>query len=141
MKEQLRACILKGIEGCFADGTLASGQIPALTVEKPAHPEHGDFATNVAMQMAKPERKSPRAIAEIIVNRLAGSSDLIDRLEIAGPGEVFREEPGRVGVARAVALGNAASAIKHTMPGDFLRATRAEIEAVAFGGQHGLLQR
>jgi arginyl-tRNA synthetase len=86
MKEQLRACILKGIEGCFADGTLASGQIPALTVEKPAHPEHGDFATNVAMQMAKPERKSPRAIAEIIVNKLAGSSELIERLEIAGPG-------------------------------------------------------
>ena len=44
-------------------------------------------------------------------------------------------------LARAVALGNAASAIKHTMPGDFLRATREEIEAVAFGGQHGLLQR
>ena len=86
MKEQLRACILKGIEGCFADGTLTSGEVPAITVEKPAHPEHGDFATNVAMQMAKPERKSPRAIADIIVNKLAGSSELIDKLEIAGPG-------------------------------------------------------
>jgi arginyl-tRNA synthetase len=86
MKEQLRACILKGIEGCFADGTLAPGEVPAVSIEKPAHPEHGDFATNVAMQMAKPQRKSPRAIAEIIVNKLAGSSDLIERLEIAGPG-------------------------------------------------------
>ncbi len=38
-------------------------------------------------------------------------------------------------------MGNAASAIKHTMPGDFLRATREEIEAVAFGDHHGLLQR
>ena len=86
MKEQLRACILKGIEGCFADGTLTSGEIPAINVEKPAHPEHGDFATNVAMQMAKPERKAPRAIAEIIVKKLAGSSELIESLEIAGPG-------------------------------------------------------
>lgn len=86
MKEQLRACILKGIEGCFADGTLISGELPVINVEKPAHPEHGDFATNVAMQMAKPERKSPRAIAEIIVNKLAGSSELIEKLEIAGPG-------------------------------------------------------
>ena len=86
MKEQLRACILKGIEGCFADGTLTSGVVPAVTVEKPAHPEHGDFATNVAMQMAKPERKSPRAIAEILVKKLAGSSQLIESLEIAGPG-------------------------------------------------------
>jgi 2-dehydro-3-deoxygluconokinase len=42
---------------------------------------------------------------------------------------------------RAVALGNAASAIKHTMPGDFLRATREEIESVAFGDHTGLLQR
>jgi len=86
MKEQLRACILKGIEGCFADGTLTSGELPVINVEKPAHPEHGDFATNVAMQMAKPERKSPRAIAEILVNKLAGSSELIEKLEIAGPG-------------------------------------------------------
>jgi arginyl-tRNA synthetase len=86
MKEQLRACILKGIEGCFADGTLSSGVAPAINVEKPAHPEHGDFATNVAMQMAKQERKSPRAVAEIIVNKLAGSSELIESLEIAGPG-------------------------------------------------------
>ncbi|HBA86532.1 MAG TPA: arginine--tRNA ligase [Geobacter sp.] len=86
MKEQLRACILKGIEGCFADGTLASGTVPAIGVEKPAHPEHGDFSTNVAMQMAKAERKAPRAVAEIIVNKLAGSSDLIGSLEIAGPG-------------------------------------------------------
>jgi arginyl-tRNA synthetase len=86
MKEQLRACILKGIEGCFADGTLTSGALPAINVEKPAHSEHGDFATNVAMQMAKPERKSPRAIAEIIVAKLAGSSELIESLEIAGPG-------------------------------------------------------
>jgi arginyl-tRNA synthetase len=86
MKEQLRACILKGIEGCFADGTLTSGVVPAINVEKPAHAEHGDFATNVAMQMAKGERKSPRAIAEIIVNKLSGSSELIGSLEIAGPG-------------------------------------------------------
>jgi arginyl-tRNA synthetase len=86
MREQLRACILKGVEGCFADGTLTSGVVPAVNVEKPAHPEHGDFATNVAMQMAKPERKSPRAIAEIIVKKLAGSCTLIDSLEIAGPG-------------------------------------------------------
>jgi len=86
MKEQLRACILKCIEGCFADGTLTSGNVPAFSVEKPAHAEHGDFATNVAMQLAKPERKAPRAIAEIIVNRLSGGSELIESVEIAGPG-------------------------------------------------------
>ncbi|WP_136525659.1 arginine--tRNA ligase [Geomonas ferrireducens] len=86
MKEQLRACILKGIEGCFADGTLTSGVVPAISVEKPAHAEHGDFATNVAMQMAKQERKAPRAVADVLVKKLAEASDLIESVEIAGPG-------------------------------------------------------
>ena len=38
-------------------------------------------------------------------------------------------------------MGNAASAVKHTMPGDFLRSTRKEIEEVAFGGPGGVLRR
>jgi len=94
MKEQLRACILKAIEGCIADGTLASATAPAIAVEKPAHPEHGDFATNVAMLMAKGEKKAPRAVAEIVVAKLKGSCDLIDAVEIAGPGFInFRIRP------------------------------------------------
>lgn len=44
-------------------------------------------------------------------------------------------------LARSLAMGNAASAIKHTMPGDFLRSTRKEIEDVAFGGPGGVLRR
>lgn len=48
---------------------------------------------------------------------------------------------GSGNLARSLAMGNAASAIKHTMPGDFLRATRAEIEDIAFGGAHGVLRR
>lgn len=46
-----------------------------------------------------------------------------------------------IDLSRAVALGTAASALKHTMPGDFLCATRAEIEAVAAGVEAGSLQR
>ncbi|UFS69862.1 arginine--tRNA ligase [Geomonas sp. RF6] len=94
MKEQLRACIRKGIEGCIADGTLASATAPAIVVEKPSHPEHGDFATNVAMLMAKGEKKAPRAVAEIIVAKLKGSTELVDSVEIAGPGFInFRIKP------------------------------------------------
>jgi arginyl-tRNA synthetase len=86
MKDLLRDLVGKAVESCFADGTLTSGTIPAVLIEKPAHAEHGDFATNVAMSMAKAEKMPPRAIAEILVGKLAGSSAIFDRVEVAGPG-------------------------------------------------------
>ena len=55
------------------------------TVERTRDPSHGDFASNVAMRLAKPARKNPREIATQIVDAL-GDSDAVDRVEIAGPG-------------------------------------------------------
>ncbi len=98
MKDLLRDLVREALEGCFADGTLTSGDIPAIVIEKPAHAEHGDFATNAAMLMAKAERKSPRAVAEALVARLAGSSDIFARVEVAGPGFInftIRDEAWR----------------------------------------------
>src|SRR5512144_1168937 len=86
MKDLLRELLRKGLESCFADGTLASGQVPPLVIEKPAHAEHGDFATNVAMLMAKAEKKPPRVVAETLVRQLTGSSAIFARVEVAGPG-------------------------------------------------------
>jgi arginyl-tRNA synthetase len=86
MKEFLVDFVRKGLEKCFADGSLTSGEIPAIVIEKPAHEEHGDFATNVAMLMARNEKKAPRAIAEILVNHLDESGNIFDRIDIAGPG-------------------------------------------------------
>ncbi|MCH7820425.1 MAG: arginine--tRNA ligase [Proteobacteria bacterium] len=57
----------------------------AGTVERTRDGRHGDFATNVAMRLAKPARKSPRDLAAIIVANLP-STDLIDKVETAGPG-------------------------------------------------------
>ncbi len=55
------------------------------TVERTRDPGHGDFASNLAMRLAKPARKSPRDIAAMIVEAL-GDSDAVDKAEIAGPG-------------------------------------------------------
>ena len=71
-------------------------------------------------------------------------TEIVDRL---GGGDAFAagflagylEDPADL--ARACALGTAAAALKHTMPGDFLAATRAEIEAVLTAGEGGVLQR
>jgi arginyl-tRNA synthetase len=55
------------------------------TVERTRDASHGDFACNVAMQLAKPARKNPRAIATSIVAAL-GSNDQVVKVDIAGPG-------------------------------------------------------
>ena len=55
------------------------------TVERTRDPSHGDFASNIAMRLAKPARRSPRDIAAGIVDALS-DSDTVDRIDIAGPG-------------------------------------------------------
>ena len=55
------------------------------TVERTRDASHGDFATNIAMRLAKAVRKSPRDIAASIIAALA-DDDAVDKVEIAGPG-------------------------------------------------------
>lgn len=87
MKDRVRSLVAAGIDRCFADGSLASNQMPAIVIEKPAHAEHGDFACTVAMSMAKAERKAPRAIAEAVVSHIDDRSEgIIEAIDIAGPG-------------------------------------------------------
>ncbi|WP_298273361.1 arginine--tRNA ligase [Geobacter sp.] len=86
MKESVRILVGEGLERCFADGSLSSGVMPPVVIEKPAHEEHGDFACNVAMAMAKAERKAPRQIAETLVKYMEDRDGIIESIEIAGPG-------------------------------------------------------
>ncbi|MRR59232.1 MAG: arginine--tRNA ligase [Deltaproteobacteria bacterium] len=85
MKKLLQGRVRKCLESCYADGSMTSGRVPEIIIEVPAHSEHGDFATNVAMLLAKDEKKPPRKIAETVVAHLDGE-DIFDRVEIAGPG-------------------------------------------------------
>jgi len=56
-------------------------------LERPASPEHGDFATNAALQLAPQRKRPPREIAEEI-DEHAAALDVVDRTEVAGPGFV-----------------------------------------------------
>ena len=58
-----------------------------VELERPSNPEFGDYATNVAMQLAGVRRVSPREIAEEIAGR-AAELELVERAEVAGPGFV-----------------------------------------------------
>ena len=56
-----------------------------IVLERPKTAEHGDFATNLAMMLAKPMRQNPRAIAESLIKALP-QSEYIAKVEIAGAG-------------------------------------------------------
>ena len=60
--------------------------LPDYVLEVPREKVHGDFATNIAMLMAKEAKMAPRKIAEIIVSNFEKEGTWIEKIEIAGPG-------------------------------------------------------
>ncbi|GAA1544210.1 arginine--tRNA ligase [Kribbella lupini] len=85
--EQLAEKILQALTALVDDGTITvDGGLPGeLKVERPKNPEHGDYATNVAMQLGKRSGMNPRAFAELLAAKL-GTDEAITAVEIAGPG-------------------------------------------------------
>jgi arginyl-tRNA synthetase len=84
--EELSAALLAAIEAAVDDGTFAiEGDIGEVRVERPRQREHGDWATNVALQLGKRAGLAPREFAEKLADRLADEPG-IESLEIAGPG-------------------------------------------------------
>ena len=83
--EQLEAAIKAALERALSAGSL-SGPIPAsIKLERPKDRDHGDYATSIALQLAKPAGKKPREVAQIICDHLAGTVG-ISKVDIAGPG-------------------------------------------------------
>ena len=81
--ERLSELVDAALEKAAADGILDSSDATA-EFERPRKREHGDWATNVAMTAAK-GKGNPREAAQAIIDRLP-ESDLVDRVEVAGPG-------------------------------------------------------
>ena len=65
----------------------ADESVPAVTVERTRDTSHGDFASNVALQLARAAKRKPRELAEAIVKAMP-SNELVLRVDIAGPGFV-----------------------------------------------------
>jgi arginyl-tRNA synthetase len=86
VKAQLRELVLQAIQTLQSDATLpADLPLPGFVIERARSREHGDFACNVAMLLAKPARLKPRELAEKLVAALPVNT-LIGKVEIAGPG-------------------------------------------------------
>ena len=70
----------------FTEQQLDTSVLPQeVTVERPRNPEHGDYATNVALQVAKKVGKNPREIAQGLADALS-AQDAIASADVAGPG-------------------------------------------------------
>jgi len=84
VKHEIEQLIAQTVSGLQATGALPAGEFP-VDVERTRSREHGDFATNIALVLAKPARAKPRELAERIVKALP-ASPLVSKVEIAGPG-------------------------------------------------------
>jgi arginyl-tRNA synthetase len=85
LKQQLEQLLLAALRGLPA-GTLPEAPEPAvISVDRTRDPKHGDFATNVALRLAKPARRNPRELAQAILAALPPNA-LVARTEVAGAG-------------------------------------------------------
>ena len=85
MKDHLRELILQALLDLRRAGGLALDGEPAFAIERTRAREHGDYAANVAMLLAKKAGRNPRELAAAIVATLPHSQH-VERVEIAGPG-------------------------------------------------------
>ena len=82
----LSAAIVRILAALQASGRLGDAELPSeVVIERPKNREHGDWATNVAMQLAGKFGMNPRAFAELLAPELEGV-DGVSKVDIAGPG-------------------------------------------------------
>ncbi len=84
IEDQLRAWLGDGLRTA-APGLGLDGDLPEPELQEPRQKDHGDFATNVALALAKRAGASPRQVAEAVVAALAPVA-FVEKVEIAGPG-------------------------------------------------------
>jgi arginyl-tRNA synthetase len=86
MRQRIAALVKTALQAAAHAEELVTTPFPAVTIGIPSNPEHGDFSCNIAMQIAKGERKAPRQVAETIIRHIGNGTGLLSRCEIAGPG-------------------------------------------------------
>ena len=83
--DELSRCISEAITRAIASGAIAASVPESIPLERPKNRDHGDYATSVALQLAKSAGKNPRDVA-LILQREIGITPLISAVDIAGPG-------------------------------------------------------
>ena len=125
--ELLQAAVLAAVSRLISDGTIAGAAPDSITLERPKNRDHGDYATSIALQLAKSAGKNPRVIAEIIAAELAGVNS-IAAVDVAGPGFI-NITLNRASQAQLVeSIINSAATYGH---GDALAGVRINLEFIS----------
>ena len=82
---ELSAAVRAAVQAVVDAGDLVVPVPDEMKVERPKVKEHGDYATSVALQLAKPAGRPPRDVAELVATRLR-DADGVARVDVAGPG-------------------------------------------------------
>src|ERR671910_888806 len=112
LRAELTRAIADARDRAIAAGAIAAPEgtgLPPIGLERPAHPEHGDWASNVAMQLAPIARSAPLRIAQSIVEHFERPAS-VAAVEVAAPGFLnFRLDPAwvaaQVGPIRQAGMG------------------------------------
>ena len=83
--QELAAAVSSAVAASLDAGEFSGTRPSEVVVERPKNRDHGDYATNVALRMAKAAGRPPREVAEAIAARLR-TTDGIAKVEVAGPG-------------------------------------------------------
>lgn len=118
--EQLSTAVHDALVDAVAAGeiVLPDGVPDTITIERPRNREHGDYATNVALQLGKKAGTSPRSLAELLSGRLTTVHG-VEQVDVAGPGflniTVAAEAQGEL--ARTIIEAGAAYGHSNTLAG------------------------
>ena len=116
MKDTIRQLIQHALANLTTAGVLPDGLSPAIQVENSKDKSHGDFASNIAMMLAKPAGMKPRDLAEQLIAALPADA-AISKVEIAGPGFLnFYQDNQALAQRLEVALADAALNVRKVGP-------------------------
>lgn len=85
LADQLAADIQAAVAQAFSNGLIHGTAPETIALERPKNRDHGDYATSIALQLAKAAGKNPREVAEILKGAISSISG-VSNVEIAGPG-------------------------------------------------------
>ena len=85
VKDTVAAIVASALEQANRDGVINVDAVPDIEIERPNNPEHGDFATNLPLRLARAARANPMHLAQLIAERIQPGPEIAS-LEPAPPG-------------------------------------------------------
>ncbi|GAB4333387.1 MAG: arginine--tRNA ligase [Candidatus Abyssubacteria bacterium] len=109
IESKIKEKLVEAFQRAIHDHALALKSVPDIYLETPANPEHGDFATNCSLQLARTLRMPPMKIAQILIDHIDKNDPLFEKVVAAPPGFInfyLKEEAVSEIVKRVLAEGD-----------------------------------